>query len=89
MTWGDRDYGGDSSEVQDQLKESSRFKELEFYQSLKVARLLRSWQMAQLVTWGAEYLGATAGKYKISSRESSRFKQLAGHLLLSCQMDRL
>ena len=38
-------------------RESSRFKELEFYQSLKVAHLLQSWTDGSVVTWGDPDLG--------------------------------
>ena len=46
VTWGDPLSGGDSSEVQDQLKDVQQV------QAQLAGHLLLSWQMGSVVTWG-------------------------------------
>ena len=77
VTWGDPDFGGDSSEVQDQLKGVQQIQATANAFSAILADGL-------VVTWGdPDYGGDSSEVSRINSRVSSRFKQLTTHLLRS------
>ena len=78
VTWGRPDRGGDSSAVQDQLRNVQQVQ-------ATYVHLLRSWQMDLSLLGGAQDM--TALRSKISLGMCSRFRPQITHLLPSWQMD--
>lgn len=75
VTWGDPDRGGDSSAVQDQLRNVQQVEATE----QAFAAILAN---GSVVTWGHVFWGGNR-QSKISSRMYSRCRAQLGHLLQS------
>ena len=60
MTWGDGDYGGDSSEVQDQLKGVQQVQGTRVLSDLEAGAFAAILADGSVVTWDDEYLGANS-----------------------------
>ena len=83
VTWGDPDYGGDSSAVQDQLK---GVQQVQSNRSAFAAILADG----SVVTWGdPDYGGDSSEVHQIGSKVSCRFNQMDQHLPQSWRMARL
>ena len=74
VTWGDPGYGGDSSEVQDQLKGVQQIQAT----GRRICCDPGGWVGCDLGRF--QVMAVTALKSKINSRVSSRFKQLTGRI---------
>ena len=80
VTWGDNDYGGDSSAVRDQLKGVHQI-------LASNGPLLRFWKMLLSLPGVMQRMAVTVRQFKISSKVCSRCRPPLGLLLLFWKMD--